>query len=77
MKICLSGVNLNNEHILVRISGDAGFLGLLKDHCDTTATLDIGSIDSCEDAGISLEEIQRMIGRFVMHGFGVKVEEEA
>ena len=74
MKIHLTGVNVNNEHLLPRISGDAGFLGLCKNHLDTTATLDVGSIDTCAEAGISLEEIQRMVGRFVMCGFGVKVE---
>lgn len=74
MKIHLTGVNVNNEHLLPRISGDAGFLGLCKNHLDTTATLDVGSIDTCAEAGISIEEIQRMVGRFAMHGFGVKVE---
>ncbi|MGL4353040.1 MAG: hypothetical protein ACRCTP_03740 [Aeromonas popoffii] len=74
MKIIITGVNCNNDHLLNRIAGDAGFLGLVHNSMDTTATLDIGSIDSCTDAGISLQVIQQMVGRYVMCGFGVSVE---
>ena len=75
MKIIITGVNCNNDHLLNHIAGDAGFHGLVRTNCmGTAASLDIGSVDSCADAGISLQEIQQMVGRFVIHGFGVSVE---
>lgn len=74
MIIHITGVNCQNDHLLDRVAGDAGFGHLVRNHLDTTATLDIGSYDSNIDAGISVEEIQRMVGRFVLRGFGVTVE---
>lgn len=76
MRICITGVNVNNESLLSDIAGDAGFQGLLKNHMNTMATMHIGSVDSCIEAGISLGEIDRMIGRFVIHGFGVSVDHQ-
>lgn len=74
MKIHISGVNVNNEELLTLISGQYGFQGVCQNHCDTTATMDIGTIGSCVHAGISIDEIHCMIGHFVVQGFTVSVD---
>lgn len=73
--LTISGININNEELVFDMIGDAGYAGSHNWVNDTCITLDIGSEDFRQKAGIKEIEVATMIGSLIMYT-SVKVQSQ-
>lgn len=64
--LTIGNVNVNNHYAMLEIVAHAGYKGSLKLVDDETYTLDIGSDEDREAAGIADHEIKTMVAEIVM-----------
>lgn len=68
----ISGININNDHLVNEIAGIAGFANSVERADLCSAQINIHDSSFCAKAGIKKSEVNEMIASFVIAGFDVK-----